>query len=529
MRNNSNNQGIYWAWFSALLLLLLGIYFLTKTVKHPIGDFANYYYASQLWLEGDFDERVYDPYSFNQLANQRSPETVFVNYTPVPPVSVLLYSPFALIKDIYWAKFYFGLIGLLLFIVAYCLLLRHLKLEHQALLLLAPLIFYMPLLNNFYQGQSYLYVLACLLEAYRQWGRHRIYGAAILWSVAIAMKIFPGIVLLFLFFQRDKRTCWLTFLISSFLSFSTYLFLPPMVTTDYFSYILPRLFQGEIHNPFAILFQSMPVLLKSCFVKDQLYNPEPFMHLPILAIVFHGLFQCMVLGGTFLVLRMKNVPAILHFALVLLAGNLLAAYGSSYSLLLLLPLFMAVLSWQKPGIITTILLLFLLLFICNVPVYWLHDDPLLLQFPRLYAMLGLFVMLIWILRPTLDVKTVVFVGILLFGKSLIVDFPQQKVGDYYLPNNNLGIIHSYRYENDQLIFKHLNQNGLQENIFKTTDVIRPDKEVYLSGNQIYYRGRQISDSKGQKRSPMRLNEDEVIYLSDEGRGVGFYTLRRMAL
>ena len=90
---------------AALLWLLIGSYQLWLVRHAPIGDFANYYYASQALAENALPEaQLYEPYLFNRWVDQRAPSPVFVNYAPVPPVSVLAYLPFAKIPNVYRAK-----------------------------------------------------------------------------------------------------------------------------------------------------------------------------------------------------------------------------------------------------------------------------------------------------------------------------------------------------------------------------------------------------------------------------------------
>ena len=132
---------------SVPFFFLVGIFLLNKVNTAPIGDFGNYYYASQFLLEGRFSPDIYEPFLFNEMVNERAPEPVFLNYTPVPPVSVLFYLPIAMIAPITSAKWLFSFLGLLLFTLVYYRIVRELEIGNQPLLWLLPLVFYTPLLK----------------------------------------------------------------------------------------------------------------------------------------------------------------------------------------------------------------------------------------------------------------------------------------------------------------------------------------------------------------------------------------------
>ena len=101
---------------ATVLWLLVGSFQLWQVRHAPIGDFANYYFASQALSEGVLEEaQLYEPYTFNLWVNDRAPTSVYVNYAPVPPISVLAYLPIAQISDIYQAKLVFNVLGLLFF------------------------------------------------------------------------------------------------------------------------------------------------------------------------------------------------------------------------------------------------------------------------------------------------------------------------------------------------------------------------------------------------------------------------------
>ncbi len=511
-----------------MLILLLGMALLFKTRQAPIGDFANYYYASELLLEGKFSKAVYEPYLFNLEVRQRAPEALYVNYTPVPPVSALFYLPLAAVGDIHQAKRIFNLLTFALFLIACHRLLPRLAPERESWLLLAPALLYTPLLNNFFQGQSYLLALALIMEGFRQWQQKRKVAAGLLWSVPIALKLFPLILLLFLIVQKDGKSFLWTVAFSLLFALSPALFLPWEIVAGYFTDIAPRLFRGEINDPFAILYQSARVLINKAFVPDAHLNPAPLAHLPGLAHALHLFYQFAVLSMSALIMMKEKMPPFARLSLALLAGLLLTGYGSSYSMLLLFLPFLAFSSWfvRRKLRLGAALLLALA---ANVPAYRLQEWPLLWQFPRLYALLAVLALLAWAQRPRLRWEVLLLAALLMLGKGWLSRPPFPTEGDYYLADGRHGIIYHFEVKGGKLALDHFRGEGAQRTLLPLMDSIWQDPELQLIDNQIHFRGRQLAFGRSRKRQAWRLNENEVLYLSDEGRGAGFYTLRKIRL
>jgi hypothetical protein len=524
MRLSINNAAVA----GPALFLLLGLFMLRQTRDAPIGDFGNYYYASRFFLESRFGPEIYEPYAFNLMVEEASSEPLYLNYAPVPPLSVPAYIPLAVVNDIRTAKLLFGLCSLLFFIWAFGRLIKCLGMERERFLLFVPLACLFPLWNNFLQGQSYLLLLGFLMEGYRQWSAGRSGIASLLWATAIALKLFPVILLLFLLIEKDWKTLLPTSFFTLLLSLSPLLLLPPEITIDYFAHIAPRLFQGEINDPFAVLYQSARVLIHKALVFDGHLNPYPWADRPELAVWLHLFFQFAVLLLLLALLRIRRLDGFSRMALSILGGLLLTGYGSSYSLLLLLLPAVALPGWL-PDKTLRYAALGLLVFAVNVPVHHLHHWPLWAQFPRLYALLGLMLFSAISMRSVWPGKWAAVLIVLIICKGLWIDRPLSTEGAYYLPDGRFGIIYDYRPEEGGLLLFHFNENGRGQTLIEITDTLWNDPGLETAENQVFLDGKQITFSKSRKRRSLRLNENEILYLTDEGRGVGFYTLRRVGV
>lgn len=551
MRRGSYNRYLYWA---ASLWLLIGAYQIWKVREAPIGDFANYYYASQALLEGEVQEaQLYEPYSFNLWVNERSPEAVFVNYAPVPPISVLAYLPFAKIDNVYQAKLLFNVVGLVFFVAAFCFSMWErgqdkneeemekgsssqfgkVSLDHtfyKVAIILIPLVLWTPLLNNFFQGQSYLFMLGFLWLGYIFWQKNKGFSAALCWAIPISLKIFPAIILLLLLVKRSYRTFGWTSAFVLLLSALPIAGMGYQTILEYYQDILPRLFAGEINDPYTILYQSPRVFIDQLFIFDGHLNDSPLVHLPWLANLLYLLFQWCILGLLIQLIGKKSHPDILAFGASILAGLLLSGYGSNYSMLLLFFPTIAILDTDYFRKYWLGVVAFVLLFLAgNIPIYKLEEWTFLTQFPRMYALLIVFIGLYVLERPVFQPKIWLVIGGLLFLKWGWSGTPQEHLEAYYLPDGQYPIIFDYEPTTDGLLLKHYRGQGPEEDLHFTTDHIREDAQLSLRNQQLYYADQQLTSNKGRKKKPMRLNDNEIIYLSDEGRGVGFYTLRKLRL
>ncbi|NRB53255.1 MAG: DUF2029 domain-containing protein [Saprospiraceae bacterium] len=549
MQPGSSHRYLYWA---VSLWLLIGGYQIWKLRQAPIGDFANYYYASQALLGGEVeDAQLYEPYTFNLWVNQRSPEPVFVNYAPVPPVSVLAYLPFAMISDVYQAKLVFNVIGLLFFVLVFIWGMRKLPQQRQIgqqgeselsplglhspilptlAIISIPFILWTPLFNNFFQGQSYLYMVSFLWLGFICWQKDQKLLAAFSWAVPIALKIFPAIILLLPLLKRSYSIFGWTVTLAFLFSVLPVFGMDYSTVSAYFQDILPRLFAGEINDPYTILYQSPRVFIDQLLIYDGHLNDNPLFHLPWLANLLYLAFQWFILGLLLPLISKRELPVFLAFSLTIIAGLLLSGYGSNYSMLLLFFPAVAIVAtglfpkpWPWMGALA------LLWLAGNIPIYKLEEWPFLTQFPRMYALLILFVGIYWWVRPGVQPKIWLAIGGILLLKWGWSGTPQNQLAAYYLPDGQYPIIFDCEPTGDGLLLKHFRGQGPEEDIYPTSDRIYGDPQLSIQDQQVFYAGQQLTTNKGRKKRAMRLNEDEIIYLSDEGRGVGFYTLRKLKL
>ena len=78
-----------------------------------------------------------------------------------------------------------------------------------------------------------------------------------------------------------------------------------------------------------------------------------------------------------------------------------------------------------------------------------------------------------------------------------------------------------------LTYYYWNEKGSNETITAYPVRQGTTTDVQIINNQVYYKGRQLTATPDRKQQAMLINGTEIIYLSDKGRGFGFYTLRRI--
>ncbi len=159
-----------------------------------------------LFLKGEFSSDLYDPVVFNQKIAADGFEHIWLSYAPNPPFAALFFVPFALLPPAI-AKLLFNILTIALFMVSYYRLVKHLALD-QRVAAFIPLVFIVPLYNGIQFGQVYLLMFFLLAEGYLALEAGKVYTVAILWSLAILLKIFPGILFLYLLLRRDYKAFW---------------------------------------------------------------------------------------------------------------------------------------------------------------------------------------------------------------------------------------------------------------------------------------------------------------------------------
>jgi hypothetical protein len=407
-------------------------------------------------------------------------------------------------------------------------------------LLLAPVVFFIPLHNNIFFGQAYLLLIVLLLEGFMAWKKGRVWLAALLWAIAIVFKLFPLVILFFLIAKKQYKPALycvaacvglglLSLVINGYAAWHYYVFT-----------VLPRANNGELNDSYTWLFQSAFMLLKNALVYDEVQNPVAWYNSPVLFALSMAVFKALLLAGCAGITIKRNNAVnnagnastdVVAFTGWITSSLLLSPNGSSYSLiLLLLPLLAigATTSAQQHHRTWLYAAAGLLFIICTLPVQSFAAMPFLLKFPRLYLLLLFFVLLVGYAGTRIPVK-LLLVFVVLLALPVLRLPANSNDNSRYLLNEKLPLLYKYGIAHNELVYyywdeqgSHATPTGYMVQRFTASD-------VRIQNNQVFYKGRQLTHTPDQKKQPMFVNDKYVIYLSDKNRGIGFYTLRVVSL
>ncbi len=390
---------IFQAPFQVTLLTLLCIFHIRFGVMPGftkiVSDFPNYYTASRLMTEDRNPFVLYQDSLFNREVN-RLGMRVQAQFSLYPPPTAYLMVPLAGFEPL-TAKRIWLFFNLLLFPVN-ILMLR--KITGQGGLLPANLLLLagFGLCNDLMLGQVYLFGLTLMLGGYLLVKEGRLLTGGISWGIVMALKYLP-VVWLPVYFIRGKWKLLAGSLVTFLL---VHVFVMSAMGLSLYSYFISNILgphlEGKIigETAFSIQFQSFESLLNNLFVKDGLYNPDPFLASASLFYLGKTLFYALPSGLTIrLLVLARQSPQLeeIYLALVTTLILLLEPGSATYHMLwLVFPAALCFRLWMDAGMQATALWLLLvmgLIGFLSVPLNKLsiaYSWPLLLQYNRLWLL-----------------------------------------------------------------------------------------------------------------------------------------------
>jgi hypothetical protein len=503
----------------AFLAVLLG-YFIFRATGAPFSDYAGYYFGSKVLLQGNY-QTVYDTYSLNALIAEKGFTGVFVSYTPFPPFTSIVLAPFLLLP-VAASKIVFNIFSATIFIWVLTRTIKYFSIPGRVVWLI-PILFFIPLRNNIFFGQAYLLLFALLMEGFLAYKKGKPVVAALLWGVAIVFKLFPLVVVFFLLVKKEYKQALYCIAACAVLGLVSLAFNGFASWQYYVFTIFPRANSGELNNSYTYLFQSAFMLMKNLFVYDEVQNPQVFINSMPLFIILMAMFKAVMLACCVGLTLQRKTTSYIAFAGWVIASLLLSPNGSSYSLILLLIPLLALANSKAVYVYAGMALVFL---ICIISVQALAKWPLLLQFPRLYVMLLFFSLILVVTGARFPLK----MGIAFFALLLLVDISKlfaPKDNSTYLLKQKLPLLYDYTIKDKRLVYYYWDEKGPHEIITNYPVQEASTDDVYIQNNQLYYKDQQLTSTPDRKQQVMLINNTDIVYLSDKGRGFKFYSLRRI--
>lgn len=505
-----------------LAFLLLGLAGVWKVWYQPLGDFANYYYGARFMNKADCWQ-VYDVHRFNQAVEAAGQPGLFLDHTSVPPQTPLFYKPLAAIADPFLARGVFNAVGVVVFAFLLWRLLRAYPpaKNSYALLLLVAAAF--PVYQNLAFGQTYLFITALLMAAWLAQLRGRMAMAGLWLAVAVALKLTPVVLLLFFVVRRQWRPVVWCLVFWAGITGLSMLVAGTDVFRIYYVHLLPRILDGYLNDPYSASYHGWVVLLRHLGQFDAVLNPEaPFAFSPQLIVLLNAVLLLPLFILVLLRIDRQQLKSTQGWLLLLVFLNIGSGYSSTYSLLVLVP-FALLFSEGNAPLIRTLLLVG----ICLLPPRLLEHAPVVLQHYKFWLLLLVFFLTAGTglrpvrLSPVIFRLTLLFIGL---QAAKAVFLPKQLPMTYYSQS-----LTKYDYIQDyQLTDSAFKINGYGVS-GKTTTTL-----PYLTGSYCALSGKpdpvhnRIFIGPGNHLFRTLVCDDKkVIFLCDQGRGVGLFHLFTM--
>ena len=514
-------------YYPFLPLLLLCSFYVYKAIDFPVHDFANYYFGGTFLAEGHFNSDIYFPYEFNRAIFDSGHKNIFGSYAPNTPFTAVFFLAFT-IFSLAVAKLVFNCISIVLLVFSLCRLFNYYKIDFRYALLI-PILFLVPIKNNLLFGQVYFLLFFLLSEGWLAYEKKQWKSMSIFWSLAILLKVFPMLLIALLLFRKQWKATFYLAIAGLFLLGISLFFTGLDIWIFYLKEVFPKASNGEIANSFVDNYQSVFMFLKELLVYAVTENPSAFFNYPILFVASMVAFKIGILViGYFVSQKVSN--AILIFAYWISAMIILSPYGSTYTFILLLFLFLALL--KSPISMANKVIFFGLLFLINnLPLSLFIENSFPFSYWRLFLLLlffGLFISLFykninWKIATIFSLVPMILV--LIFKKN-------ENIKSTILLKEGPILIYDYEIEtNPETDYNYLIGSfwdGKEKKVFWKPQ-IQTFQPLKLKNNQVFYKNQQLTFDKSNKLKPMLINNKTIIYLSDYDRGIGFYTLRKINL
>jgi hypothetical protein len=390
-----------------LMASLLVLFFFRAFVpawRHLDPDFANYYLAASLYRNGYPVERVYDWTWFQRQKDHAGIDRPLVGFMPSTLPSALTMFPLSSLPPLeasrWWLLISVGCLSLTIVLLKAITSVTWLRIGVLTFLAVAPLH------NNFLLGQVHVVMLLLLaLSAWLYFGdRHFLSGIVL--AIAVALKIYPALFLLFFLVKKQWRAAaGLACGMAGVVLLSIRLFGAGACRT-YFREVLPWGFRGEIIDPYATAWDSLNALLRRLFIFEPELNPAPVAHLPFLYALLHPLLHILILVVFLWAMGYKNIGSSrqkLDWGIFCFLLLLLSSEPFIYDFVALIPAVVLVVDYltahRQFGWAGAVVALYTLACVPYDRIYRANPRgwESLFCFPRLFCMLLLAGSLLWIL------------------------------------------------------------------------------------------------------------------------------------
>ncbi|MGV3698194.1 glycosyltransferase family 87 protein [Flavobacterium sp.] len=510
-------------YFGLIAVALVCAFCLFKAIQFPVHDFANYYFGGKFLVDGKFNSNTYFPYLFNKQIADLGYSGIFASYAPNTPFLALLFTPFSLLS-LAASKLVFNIISVSGFLVSLYRLARFYKIK-SIYIAFIPLLFFVPMKNELLFGQVYFVLFFFLTEFWLAYQNQRFLKSALFLVLAILLKVFPVVFLLVFLFRKEFKPLVYTIIFCGLFCVISMLFTGFDVWLFWLNSVLPKASNGEIATAYVDNYQSVFMFLKRLLVEDPIENPNAIYHLPLLfkALIFVYKIKLIVIGY-FVTKRISN--SLFVFSFWIMVSILLSPYGSTYTFILLIFIYFNII---KSEISTNKkwMLFGLLLYINSVPVSHLLHQPFPISYLRLFTLAFLFIGMVVPFYKQINWKIVAVLSLVALTIPLFLEGKNNANPTSFLMKKSPILIYDYQIKNKVLTYYYWNNKG--ENQKKIQLCQSNHIRLQIKDNQIFHNNTQITFDNSNKLKPILINGGLVVYLTDYGKGIGFYSLQKIAI
>jgi hypothetical protein len=347
-------------------------------------DFPNYYTASWALAHAEDMEALYDPVAFNEIAARAGLKNIAVVYY-FPPVSALVTLPVTSFSPLNALRIWI-LVNLLALAVLVRLVSKHSGLDLLRTTFLA-LLAGDALGNNFLYGQIYIPVAVFLVLGF-VWAESRPAASGFALALATALKLFPAVFLLYLICRRRwKALAWTGVWIALLAGVSVFA-VGWEAHRVFVVEALPRMMRGEIQDPYNVGWNQLQSWLRRSFVPEPALNPNSLFDAPGVFFFLKTALNLLILFFSAMTLRDGRMKPLLAFNVLFLAVSLISPGQASYHYVLLIPGIAMLASDARSRVWAMV---------CLGLACW--SLPASLVFVRSWVLVGLWIWMVWQIRP----------------------------------------------------------------------------------------------------------------------------------
>ncbi len=508
------------------------LYFLCQSWHFNLHDFSNAYFAALFLKIGTFDTQIYNALDFNNKIVHSGFQNIFAAYYPNTPFFAFFFLPFSFLQPAF-AKLSFNIISVLLLSLVTFRCWKQFE-PPAYLLLLLPLIFYIPIKTNILYGQVYFLLSYLLLAGLLALQNKKNIMGATCWGVAVLLKIFPALLVFYLFIHKQFKFILYFGLACLALLILSLSFITPTHWSYYLYDIFPLANKGILYDGFTPAAKSANMLFRNIFIYDEVLNPKPFISSILLYKITVAAYKTTIISASILYTLKNKDNLLASFSVWIMTALLLTPNQSYYAGILLLFPFVAI--WQKTSKVSLKcqwFFTFVLCLCCNIPIKYFLELPLLFKFPKFWLLLFLFVMFYFLttaadkinIKVSITIAPTVFLLLLL---NSIFSVSQQS-NAYVVKEKTPILITDYDHVDNKIVYYYQTPNGILPKNTDITNTLFDTTNITIKNNQIFYKEKMLTRNKGNKQKAIQVNKNEIFFLSDENRAPGFYTLRKVKI